>query len=92
MKRKEKGEARKKQEKEAKKRQKAFAKYKVTMKLLDKKAPNAKVMHCLPAHRGEEIDNDVIESKEKSIIFTEAENRMHMQKAIMCALFKSNNK
>ncbi len=73
------------QEKDAAKRKKAFAKYKISMKLIDKCAPKASVMHCLPAHRGEEIDEDVIESQ-KSIVFREAENRMHLQKALICAL------
>jgi ornithine carbamoyltransferase len=73
------------QEKDAAKRKKAFSKYKISMKLIEKCAPKAFVMHCLPAHRGEEIDEDVIESQ-KSIVFREAENRMHLQKALICAL------
>ena len=73
------------QEKEMLKRKKAFAKYKVSMNLMKKCCPKAKVMHCLPAHRGEEIDADVIESS-CSIVFDEAENRLHAQKGIMCAL------
>lgn len=73
------------QEKEAAKRKKVFAKYRITMDLLKKAAPKCCVMHCLPAHREEEIDADVMESK-SSIIFDQAENRMHVQKSIMCAL------
>ena len=73
------------QEKEAAKRKKAFAKYKISRRLIEKAAPGCKVMHCLPAHRGEEIDADVIDS-ESSIIFDQAENRLHVQKALMCAL------
>lgn len=73
------------QEKEHAKRKKAFSKYKLTMNLLRKYCPDAKIMHCLPAHRGEEVD-DVILDSPNSIIFDEAENRMHIQKAIMCAL------
>ena len=73
------------QEKEMLKRKKAFAKYKITMELIRKCCPQAKVMHCLPAHRGEEVDADVLESP-CSIIFDEAENRLHTQKGVMCAL------
>jgi len=75
------------QEKETAKRRKAFLSYKVTGALLKKAAPGCRVMHCLPAHRGEEIDADVIDS-EQSIIFDQAENRLHIQKAVMCALMK----
>ncbi len=74
-------------EKEAARRRKAFAKYRITGNLVNKCAENCKIMHCLPAHRGEEIDEDVMES-ERSIIFDQAENRLHVQKAIMCALMK----
>lgn len=73
------------QEKEILKRKKAFSKYKITMGLIKKCCPDAKVMHCLPAHRGEEVDEMVLDSPH-SIIFDEAENRLHIQKAIMCAL------
>jgi len=73
------------QEKEYIKRKKAFAKYKITRAMVAKCAPGCKVMHCLPAHRGEEIDADVIDS-DLSIIFDQAENRLHTQKAVMCAL------
>jgi len=73
------------QEKEASRRRKDFAKYKITMKILDKCAPNCKVMHCLPAHRGEEITDEVIDSPQ-SIVLDQAENRLHVQKAILCAL------
>jgi len=75
------------QEKEAAKRRKIFSSYKITRALLEKAAPDCLVMHCLPAHRGEEIDADVIDS-ERSIIFDQAENRLHTQKAVMCALMK----
>lgn len=73
------------QEKETAKRKKALAKYKITMNLIRKCSPDAKVMHCLPAHRGEEVDENVLDSPH-SIIFDEAENRLHIQKAIMCSL------
>jgi ornithine carbamoyltransferase len=73
------------QEKEYMKRKKIFAKYRITREILKKCAPGCKVMHCLPAHRGEEIDADVIDSDD-SIVFDQAENRLHVQKALMCAL------
>ncbi len=73
------------QEEESEKRKNDFAGYKITMDLVKKAHEGCKVMHCLPAHRGEEIDADVMES-DSSIIFDQAENRMHVQKAIMCAL------
>ena len=49
---------------------------------------NAIFMHCLPAHRGEEVAADVIDSKQ-SVVFDEAENRLHVQKAIMLTLMKN---
>jgi ornithine carbamoyltransferase len=73
------------QEKESLKRRKALAKYRITMNLIKKCCPTARVMHCLPAHRGEEVDDVVLDSP-YSIIFDEAENRLHLQKAILCAL------
>ncbi len=75
------------QEKEAEIRKKIFFRYKISLDLINNFAPHAKVMHCLPAHRGEEIDADVIES-DHSIIFNQAENRLHVQKAIMSILMK----
>jgi ornithine carbamoyltransferase len=75
------------QEKETAKRKKALAKYRITVNLIKKCCPKAHVMHCLPAHRGEEVDDIVLDSP-YSIIFDEAENRLHVQKAIMCALMR----
>ncbi|RPI90597.1 MAG: ornithine carbamoyltransferase, partial [Spirochaetales bacterium] len=72
-------------EKEASRRRRAFADYKITRKVLRKCADRCAVMHCLPAHRGEEIDDDVIDS-DCSIVFDQAENRLHVQKALLCAL------
>ena len=73
------------QEKEAKKRLKKFLpKYRVTVDLLDK-AGSALFMHCLPAHRGQEVDDKVIEDI-RSIVFDQAENRLHTQKALLLKL------
>lgn len=74
------------QEEEAKERIEAFKGYAITMDLVNTYAPSARVMHCLPAHRGEEIEAEVIESEKHSIIFEEAENRLHIQKAVMSSL------
>ena len=70
------------QEAEQKRREKAFAGYQVNEELLSLADPSAKVLHCLPAHRGEEISEAVFEGP-KSIVFDQAENRLHMQKAIL---------
>lgn len=70
------------QEAEQKKREKAFAGYQLDEELLALADPNAKVLHCLPAHRGEEISESVFEGSQ-SIVFDQAENRLHMQKAIL---------
>lgn len=72
------------QEKEATKRKKAFKGYIVDEKLVSKAKEDVKVMHCLPAHRGDEISHEVMEGPH-SIVFDEAENRMHIQKAILVA-------
>ena len=70
------------QEGEAAKRRKAFARYQVTESLMAAAQPGAVFMHCLPAHRGEEVSDGVIEST-ASIVFDQAENRLHAQKALM---------
>lgn len=72
-------------EKESADRIKILEPYRVDMDLLNKAKKGAMVMHCLPAHRGEEITDDVMESP-NSIVFDEAENRLHVQKAIMATL------
>lgn len=73
------------QEKETQKRLKKFLpKYRVTQQLLDK-AGSALFMHCLPAHRGQEVDDKVIEDI-RSIVFDQAENRLHTQKALILKL------
>jgi ornithine carbamoyltransferase len=73
------------QEAEAEMRRKIFKGYVIDGALMQKAAPDAKFMHCLPAHRGEEVTDEVMESPQ-SIIFDQAENRLHIQKAIMVKL------
>jgi ornithine carbamoyltransferase len=70
------------QEAEQKRREKAFAGYRVDDELLSLADPEARVLHCLPAHRGEEISAEVFEGP-RSVVFDQAENRLHMQKAIL---------
>jgi ornithine carbamoyltransferase len=72
------------QEAEAEERRDAFARYQVNGRLLAA-SPEAVVMHCLPAHRGEEITSDVMDGA-RSIIFEQSENRLHAQKALLVAL------
>ncbi len=73
------------EEKQAAKKKKALGKYKITRELLSKGRADSRVMHCLPAHRDEEIEADILDSS-RSIVFDQAENRLHVQKAVMCAL------
>ena len=73
------------QEAEQKARKQAFAGYCLDDALLALAKPDAIVLHCLPAHRGEEIADSVIEGK-NSVVWDEAENRLHVQKAIMATL------
>ncbi|MGN1457283.1 MAG: ornithine carbamoyltransferase [Acutalibacteraceae bacterium] len=70
------------QEGEAEKRKKAFEGYQINAELMSLAKPDAMVQHCLPAHRGEEITEDVFEAHADEI-FEEAENRLHAQKAVM---------
>jgi ornithine carbamoyltransferase len=70
------------QEAERERRLKQFAPYQVNSALLAKAPKHVKVLHCLPAHRGEEITDDVIESP-ASVVFQQAGNRLHAQKAVM---------
>ena len=73
------------QKEEAKEREKIFADYQVNMKLLESTGKETFFMHCLPAERGREVTDEVMESK-NSIVFDEAENRMHAQNAVMVYL------
>ena len=73
------------QEAEHDARKKIFAPYQVNKKLLSGASKNVIAMHCLPAYRGEEITEDVLEDN-AHVIFEEAENRLHTQKAIMALL------
>jgi ornithine carbamoyltransferase len=57
--------------------------YRVTAQLMEQAAPDAIFMHCLPVYRGNEADADVVDGAQ-SVIWDEAENRLHVQKAIMC--------
>jgi len=69
------------QEEEAAERRRIFAPYQVNAELLAA-APDAWVMHCLPAHRGEEVTDEVLDGP-RSLVYEQAENRMHAQKAIL---------
>ncbi len=73
------------QENEAGQRAEIFPPYQVNRKLMAEAAPHAAFMHCLPAHRGEEVTDEVMDS-ENSIIFEQAENRLHVQKSILYLL------
>ncbi len=70
------------QEAEAEKRARVFPPYQVNSALVAKARPDVMVMHCLPAHRGQEITDEVADGPH-SIIFDQAENRLHIQKAIL---------
>ena len=75
-------------EEEARKRLRQLAPYAVTAELLAAAKPGAFFMHCLPAHPGEEVTQDVLDNP-RSIIFDQAENRLHVQKAIMATLARA---
>jgi ornithine carbamoyltransferase len=73
------------QEAEAAERKRAFEGYQVTAALMARARDRAVFMHCLPAHRNEEVAAEVFESK-TSVVFDQAENRLHSQKALLLTL------
>ncbi len=79
------------QEEEKDKRATLFAPYQVNKELMARAKENAVFMHCLPAHRGEEVTGDVIDSSQ-SVVFDQAENRLHVQKIIMLLLMGTRKK
>ena len=75
------------QEAEKEERERIFRPYQVNADLFKLAKPDAIFMHCLPAHRGDEVTDEVMDSR-NSVVFQQAENRLHVQKAIMFALMK----
>ncbi|MGC8572142.1 MAG: ornithine carbamoyltransferase [Candidatus Micrarchaeia archaeon] len=78
------------EERDAEKRKKMFAPYQLNSEVLNN-APSAKIMHCLPAHRGEEITSDVLDGKQ-SIVWEQAMNKLIINEALLIFLSKSNKK
>jgi ornithine carbamoyltransferase len=78
------------QESEKEQRAKIFAPYQVNTELMARAKPDGLFMHCLPAHRGEEVTSDVLDSP-NSIVFDQAENRLHLQKVILMLLMRKND-
>jgi len=75
------------QESESQNRKLIFTPYQVNSHIYSLASPNALVMHCLPAHRGEEITEELLEGQH-SVVFDQAENRLHVQKAVLATLLK----
>lgn len=73
------------QEQESSDRNRVFAGFQVNAELMSHAAPDALFMHCLPAHRGEEVTDDVMDGPQ-SVVFDQAENRLHVQKALLVLL------
>jgi len=76
------------QEEEEEDRRGIFRRYQINRELMNRAKEDAIIMHCLPAHRGEEITEEMMESP-RSVIFDQAENRLHMQKALLEMLMRS---
>jgi ornithine carbamoyltransferase len=76
------------QEEEQDKRKKVFSTYQVNEKLMSLAGKECIFMHCLPAHRGYEVTDSVIDSP-NSVVYEEAENRMHVQRAILAMLIRT---
>ncbi|NUQ70800.1 MAG: ornithine carbamoyltransferase [Chthonomonadales bacterium] len=70
------------QEDEREERRRAFSEYQVNARMMDRAAPDAVFMHCLPAHRGDEVTDEVLDGA-NSIVLEQAENRLHAQKAVL---------
>jgi ornithine carbamoyltransferase len=73
------------QEAERERRLEAFGRYQLNDRVLGMARPGAVVMHCLPAHRGEEITDAILDGPQ-SVVFDQAENRLHVQKAVLLSL------
>jgi len=73
------------QETEAQERRETFAGYQVNDELLSLAKEDAILMHCLPAHRGEEVSESVLDGP-RSVVFDQAENRLHMQKTVLAMM------
>ncbi|WP_339075007.1 ornithine carbamoyltransferase [Teredinibacter turnerae] len=77
------------QESEQKEREKQFAGFQVNHELMALAQPDAVFMHCLPAHRGEEVSAELMEDEKFTVVWDEAENRLHAQKALMLFLLEN---
>lgn len=76
-------------EEESSRRIKLLSPYQVNSKLVSAASPGVSILHCLPAHRGEEITDEVMDSP-ASLVFDQAENRLHVQKALMSMMFDAD--
>ena len=78
-------------EEEKAERLRILAPYQINAEVFAKAKADAKFLHCLPAHRGEEVSAEIMDSP-RSIVFDQAENRLHVQKAVLCTLFNNMSK